>query len=904
MNNSLVGQIRLFAALPTLLALLLTGGFFIYQNHQEHLSSAIHNHQLLLNSYAKQLQSELSQNSSEAVLNQLAQELLEQEDVRAVTITLDNTTKVHAGPRMRGQLNRLENGSYETDMGWRWLDNINDDALLEIEFTHQRIQIMLMESLLIAIGLIFLAISFTVVTSHLLARRLLSPLERITHAINRVTQGDLSNRIGLHGHGELRTLQKAINDMCSALENSQEELRQNVEQATEDLRETLETVEVQNIELDMARKEAVKASQIKSEFLANMSHEIRTPLNGIVGFTRLLMRSDVNSRQKDYLGTIQKSSDALLSIINDILDFSKIEAGKLELEQVSLSLQDIIEEVQTMLAPQAQDKGLEQAAIFYQDVPEHIIGDPLRIRQIITNLVSNAIKFTNSGSVVVRAMLEEKSSDRAMIKVTVTDTGPGMTMETQRTLFQPFTQADQSISRKNGGSGLGLTISKYLVEEMGGEIGLESRKGTGSTFWFTLSASIDDQSVSNNIYRAFENIPVVIAEMEEHAGLGLHHMLNNWGAVVTDLQRFEKLPETLASQASKPLLILGLPSDGHLNNQVDPLIENIDGDVCLGIVLLSSHPERIAESLPTTQMPMRLLGKPASRLRLYDALLEVSGEQSSENHIENQPSPHQGKQILVVDDHPGNLQLAKVFLEDLGTQVITCNSGLAALEAFKAEQFDAIFMDIQMPEMGGLEATQHIRKLEEQGQHTPIIALTAHALSSEKHQLLEKGMDDYLTKPVNEQHLDQMLKKWAADNHKKSVPTTPSIEASFKDKDTSDGMAIFDQALALKRCANKSDLMQDMHRMLWQQLQQDHEAMQISYDKGLFEQLLEQVHKLHGATRYCGTPRLEKASGTLEAALKKQSSQDIIHTALVTLLEEITSVINHAEVSAMANATA
>ncbi len=270
-----------------------------------------------------------------------------------------------------------------------------------------------------------------------MSRTINDPIERIKHAVNQLKDGHLEERLPTMGSHELDELARGINRMAETLQNAHEELQHSIDQATEDVRQNLETIEIQNIELDMARKEALEASRIKSEFLANMSHEIRTPLNGILGFTHLLQKSELTPRQLDYLNTIEKSADNLLGIINEILDFSKIEAGKLVLDSIPFNLRDLIQDTLTILAPAAHAKQLELLSLIYRDTPASLIGDPLRLKQILTNLVSNAIKFTREGTIVVRAMLEDEHEDSAQLRISVQDTGIGLSPQEVRTLFQP-----------------------------------------------------------------------------------------------------------------------------------------------------------------------------------------------------------------------------------------------------------------------------------------------------------------------------------------------------------------------------------------------------------------------------------------------------------------------------------
>src|SRR5690606_13867888 len=323
-----------------------------------------------------------------------------------------------------------------------------------------------------------------------------------------------------------------------------------------------ETIEIQNIELDLARKEALEASRIKSEFLANMSHEIRTPLNGILGFTHLLQKSDLTPRQQDYLATIEKSADSLLGIINEILDFSKIEAGKLVLESVPFNLRDLIEDTLTILGPAAHAKQLELVSLVYRDTPLSLVGDPLRLKQVLTNLVSNAIKFTNEGTVVVRAMVEDERSDRAQLRISVQDTGIGLTDQDLRALFQAFSQADNSISRQPGGTGLGLVISKRLIEQMGGEIGVDSIPEEGSEFWVSLSLPKARDDAEDLPRAALLGRRVGLLEQHPLARQALQHQLEACGLAVLSFDSLDQLQDAVvaarASEQPIEIAVLGV----------------------------------------------------------------------------------------------------------------------------------------------------------------------------------------------------------------------------------------------------------------------------------------------------------------------------------------------------------
>jgi two-component system, NarL family, sensor histidine kinase BarA len=498
--------------------------------------------------------------------------------------------------------------------------------------------------------------------------------------------------------------------------------------------------------------------------------------------------------------------------------------------------------------------------------------------------------------VVVRAMLEEERNDIATIKITVTDTGSGMTEAMQRDLFNAFTQADQSVSRRAGGTGLGLAISKRLAEEMGGEIGVESAWGKGSTFWFTLKVETDENDNTDS-FRAFRGQRVVLTEANEHVRLGLYHMLSNWGMEVSEANTLSELA-TLPVQDT--LMVIGLPADRSADDNDIALIEKQLRQKAR-LVITTAHVERLQRQLADLPGQYRLLGKPATRLRLYDALLEASGDQAEHRDAQLSSQRFNDLNVMVVDDHAGNLRLAEVFLSELGVSVHSCRSGVEAVQMFPRRRFDLIFMDIQMPGMDGIETTLRLREMESEGQRVPIVALTAHALASERQQLLNAGMDDYLTKPVNEKQLTHILERWT--RNKDSVSTDPPAldTASNAGKQSHQSL---DASLALSRCAGKADLVADMHRSLFRQLPEDGETLKHLREQGDKEGLLERVHRLHGATRYCGTPKLEHCAGHLETLLKQNAKDEAIKSATDELLAEISTLLSQDALSIITKATA
>ncbi|HQZ87318.1 MAG TPA: ATP-binding protein [Gammaproteobacteria bacterium] len=398
---------------------------------------------------------------------------------------LEDAFRAH-GERIALKLEKELNDTH-SDLGQ--IENLS--GWLKLELETKSIKLREYQILAKAILIFLFGLSISALLAYRMGRNLSHPILEMGKVVNKIREGALNTRTQVSSYPELKMLGSGINAMAETLENAHNELQHKINQATLSLRRTLETIEVQNIELEMSRRAAEHANKIKSEFLADMSHEIRTPLNGVVGFVNLLQKTELNPKQQEYIRTIQKSANNLLAILNDILDFSKMEAGKLRIERSIMDVRECIDEILNLLLPHAQEKNIALIPLIYSDVPAQVLGDPLRIKQIVTNLVSNAIKFTERGSVIVRVMLENESFPHTTLRVNVTDTGIGLSPEEQKVLFHAFNQTKSA--HKSGGTGLGLVISKKLVEQMGGTIGVESEPQQGSTFWFTFQVESTPQ---------------------------------------------------------------------------------------------------------------------------------------------------------------------------------------------------------------------------------------------------------------------------------------------------------------------------------------------------------------------------------------------------------------------------
>ncbi len=933
-------RILLLAMLPSTLIALILGGLFI-QSRLADLENLLIERGLTTARQLAVAAEFATYTHHRDQLLPLTNAVLEEPDIRAVAIyDSRHQPLVHAGPRLvqEGELAQTLNDSPHVQsfsQATRLVVPIRlqyyippDDLSLNdivtpqatkatpigwvvLELSHTRTRLAKYQTLVLSLTTLTLGWLLCWVLAAQLSRNITKPIHQIVKAVTALKENKLETRIHTGSGPELQLLEDGINAMAESLGKAYDEMQQNIEQATEDLRETLETIEIQNIELDMARKEALEASRIKSEFLANMSHEIRTPLNGIIGFTSLLLRSTITHQQRDHLKTIQKSSEILLTIINDILDFSKIEAGKLVLDRTPFQLREIIEDVLTMLAPAAHQKNLDLAALVYSDVPKHILGDPLRVKQIITNLVNNGIKFTQSGEVVVRAMVEEQDGDKVNVKISVTDTGVGLSRVQQQSLFTAFSQADASTARRFGGTGLGLVISKRLIEQMGGQIGLESELGKGSTFWFSLPTEVSGTS-DDEESQPFRGERIIYLENQPKTGLAVGHMLEDWGI---ELDRAEDPAEMLdcivqAQQEGRgyALAIIGIHRHLLDSAQYKQLVSELEFKHNCRVLLLTPTLELGDKQLPLIASCSAHLTKPPSHDRLYRMVQHlITGSTPESQPAPDEPlaeapppapAPHGRPCILAVDDNSANLKLAHVFLTGLGAEADTAASGFEALSKVKQRRYDLIFMDVQMPGMDGVETTLKIRQLEN-GRHTPIIALTAHALAEEKEQLLKSGFDDYLTKPIAEAQLIEVIlhktgyqlspqgqqPDYVPQEQQPLAPLKPSSRAA-------QGVSV-DIAQSVRLAGNKPDLAEELFSMLLNHLDDDYEAIRELWRDNNRSELLERVHKLHGATRYCGVPPLRALAGTLETELKQGG--DNIQATIEGLLNEIERIRHWAE---------
>jgi signal transduction histidine kinase/DNA-binding response OmpR family regulator len=731
----------------------------------------------------------------------------------------------------------------------------------ELEAAQARAQQTLVTTLLILGLLAAVSLAVGVVLVGRASATISRPVGALAEAANTIAQGRRDVRVAVQSDDELELLAQAFNHMLEVNQRAFEQLEETTERALE-------------------------ASRVKSEFLANMSHEIRTPMNGVMGIATLMLQMQLDGKLRRYVETINASSTALLTIINDVLDFSKLESGKYTLQSVLFEPRVVIQEVAELLASQASEKGLEIVHRIDRSVPVQLRGDPDRFRQVLHNLVGNAVKFTERGEVFIELRTEPSDDGaRRMLRVNVTDTGIGIAEKHCTTIFDAFAQVDGSMVRKHGGTGLGLAISKRLVEAMGGDIGVWSRPGMGSQFWFTFPG----EAVATT-----PNAPVEILPPDKHALVIEQN--HRWREVISDHMEvwgmnaesypniqtgIARVTDTLRTKHRFDVVVVGTPVGVMELRALLEAVEKAENRPRIPLIILNQP----GTNLSLAELESRVVSQLAKPLRmsdLYNSLQDVfSGRRAKKQlaNVSSRPRNKHGKKILVVDDNHVNQFVAVEQLQEAGYEADVAQNGLDAVEMTRDNDYLLVLMDCQMPVMDGYTATREIRR-REQGtdQHALIIALTAHALTGERDRVLEAGMDDYLSKPLRANALEKMIGKHlaaaSAAEHSDSGPVETTVHKPLSVAPPHNDTAEPAQPLhVLDPTVRRS---RSFVEVCLREMPKQIDSIVAALEAGNFETLRQAAHKLKGGALAAAADQLASLAEKLQHAAEAKELEPCV----------------------------
>lgn len=757
------------------------------------------------------------------------------------------------GLKLYEMFKQIKINSISDSLGWLSIELDNNFILLHKYY-------MLILTILIA----SFSLIFAFCIYHWLNKSIYNPIARLRRSMQQILNNEFETKIPSSNSGEISIIEKGCLHLQKSYLTATKELNNQIELATKDLMQNLEILEEQNIAISLEKKKTEEKNQQKSEFIANMSHEIRTPMSGVIGFTNVLLETQLDPLQLDYVKTIKSSAQDLLVIINDILDYSKIDAGKLQLDSIATNIRACIDDVLALTSRDATQKGIDLIPITANNIPKTMLGDPWRIKQILTNLISNAVKFTTQGHVIIQTNLIDQSPEDYTVEISIIDTGIGMTKETQKALFTAFTQADTSTTRKFGGSGLGLIICKRLAEHMRGNISIQSKIDEGTTFKVHIKlAKLKNYDLERNEQVTQDKTKVICFDNNKLQLKSLCNGLEFLKIECIIANDIASLKEIFATNHDYKMAFIGVTQE----NQSE--ISSIIKSQTIPTVLFANYFINNYEKLGAKGM----LLKPANIKKMHQVVASILHDQKNElndSSLYNLRSQLKQKNVklLIAEDNLLSQKLLKSLLSE-STHVETVDNGEQCVNACNKTSFSAIILDLQMPKINGLDAAKIIRKKSILNKNTPIILISANGNDIENISLEDSGVNLCIEKPIDENYLLHNLLKLT-----NIVSSSP-----------------INWANCVKKASGNHNLAVEFLSDFVQELQTNRSEFFKLYKEGKVSEIERLAHKLHGACCFCGVPKLQKLVSELEIKAMDAASTNELQSELLILIEELDAVL-------------